>query len=235
MTGVSIGSGPAKAGRPAKSIAAAAAGSQILIDLSKVVLYATNTYGGMKMRKILLAALCLTLATGPSSAAQKAHAVARLAGLDGKPVGTADFAQTNHGVMITFDLHGLGPGVHAIHVHTSGNCDAKVKFTSAGPHFSPEPKNHGFKTKGGPHPGDLPNEFAAADGTLHASVLTNMFSLGNGKKSIFDRDGAAIVVHAKGDDYASQPAGNSGDRIACGVIMRTVGPAGRKGAKRKTH
>ena len=190
------------------------------------------------MHKTITAALCLSLLAGPSLAApaRKARAVAKMSGLDGTALGTVDFAQTGHGVLITFDLHGLRPGAHAIHVHTSGNCDAKVKFTSAGPHFSPEPtKNHGFLTKGGPHPGDLPNQFADAQGNLHASTITNMFSLGNGKKSIFDRDGASIIVHAKADDYVSQPAGNSGDRVACGVIVRTVGPAARKGAKRNAH
>jgi superoxide dismutase, Cu-Zn family len=190
------------------------------------------------MHKIVAAALCLSLLAGPSLAApaRKAHATAKMSGLDGTALGTVDFAQTGHGVLITFDLHGLSPGAHAIHVHTSGNCDAKVKFTSAGPHFSPEPtKNHGFLMKGGPHPGDLPNQFADAQGNLHASTITNMFSLGNGKKSIFDRDGASIIVHAKADDYVSQPAGNSGDRVACGVIVRTIGPAARKGAKRNAH
>ncbi|MBV8976907.1 MAG: superoxide dismutase family protein [Alphaproteobacteria bacterium] len=187
------------------------------------------------MDKVVALAACLVLAAAPALAARKPHAVAKMAGLDGKAMGTVDFAQTNHGVLITFDLHGLSPGPHAIHIHTSGNCDAKVKFTSAGPHFSPEPKNHGFMVKGGPHPGDLPNQFADEAGVLHASTLSNMFSLGNGKKSIFDRDGAAIVVHAKADDYTSQPAGDSGDRVACGVIVRTVGPAARKGAKRNTH
>jgi superoxide dismutase, Cu-Zn family len=182
------------------------------------------------------AALLAVAAPVLGAAAKKAHAVAHMKDLDGKDVGQVDFAQTGHGVLITFDLRGLPPGAHGVHVHTSGNCDAKVKFTSAGPHFAPEPaKLHGFMTKGGPHPGDLPNQWAAGDGTMHASTISNMFSLGNGKKSIFDRDGAAIVVHAKGDDYASQPAGNSGDRIACGVIVRTTGPASRKGAKRRTH
>jgi Cu-Zn family superoxide dismutase len=187
------------------------------------------------MKNTLFCVAALLCAAEPTLAAQKAHAVAHMKALDGSAVGTIDFAQSNHGTLITFDLHGLSPGAHAVHIHTSGNCDAKVKFTSAGPHFSPDPKMHGFMVKGGPHPGDLPNQWAAADGTLHASTTTNSFSLGNSKKSIFDRDGAAIIVHAKGDDYTSQPAGNSGDRIACGVIWRTAGPKSRKGAKRKTH
>ena len=188
------------------------------------------------MQRLFLAAgLCLAAASPAMAAATKSHAVAHMKGLDGSALGTIDFAQTNHGTLIVFDLHGLPPGVHGIHVHTSGNCDAKTKFTSAGPHFSPEPKNHGFLVKGGPHPGYLPNQFASADGSLHASTISNMFALGNGKKSLFDRDGASIIVMAKGDDYTTQPAGNSGDRIACGVIVRTVGPKSRKGAKRNAH
>jgi Cu-Zn family superoxide dismutase len=171
----------------------------------------------------------------PTMAAPRPHAVAHMKGLDGSAAGTVDFAQTGHGVLITFDLRGLPPGAHAIHIHTSGNCDAKVKFTSAGPHFSPDQKLHGLMAKGGPHPGDLPNQWAAADGTLRASTVASTIALGNGKKSIFDRDGAAIIVHAGADDYAGQPAGNSGDRIACGVIERTIGPKARKAAKRTTH
>ena len=170
------------------------------------------------------------------AAASKARAIAKLNGLDGAPVGTATFTATSHGVLIQFDLKGLTPGPHAIHIHTSGNCDAKVAFTSAGPHFSPEPnKMHGYLAMHGAHAGDLPNQFAASDGTLHASVISNAFSLGDGKKSIFDRDGASIVVHAKADDYMSQPAGNAGDRVACGVIVRTAAPGSRKGGKHKAH
>lgn len=171
-----------------------------------------------------------------AAAGSKARAVARLVDRTGKPAGTATFTATSHGVLIVFDLKGLAPGPHAIHVHTSGNCDPKVAFTSAGPHFSSEPSRmHGYLSAHGPHAGDLPNEFAAADGTLKASVITNAFTIGNGKKSIFDRDGAAIVVHGGADDYMSQPAGNAGDRVACGVIMRTAGPGVRKGGTHRAH
>jgi Cu-Zn family superoxide dismutase len=164
----------------------------------------------------------------PVLAAQKPRAIARLAGLDGKPLGTADFRAVNRGVIIEFDLHGLPPGPHAMHLHTSGNCDAKTGFTSAGPILTLIPgKQHGFLAEGGPEAGDLPNQFADAAGQLHASVLTSSFSLGNGKRSIFDRDGVSLIVDARGDDYHTQPLGNAGTRIACGVVMRTIGPKAR--------
>ena len=183
-------------------------------------------------RVLALCLLGLALAAAPAAAAQKAKAVARLAGLDGKPLGTAEFSAVNRGVLITFDLHDLPPGAHAIHLHTSGNCDAKSGFTAAGPILTLIPgKQHGYLAEGGPEAGDLPNQFAGADGRLHASVVTTGFSLGNGKRSIFDRDGVALIVDARGDDYRTQPLGNAGNRIACGVVMRTVGPA----ARRKPH
>ena len=182
--------------------------------------------------------LGLTLASIPPviGAASKARAVAHLAARNGESAGTATFIATSHGVLIELDVKGLTPGPHAVHIHTSGNCDPKVAFTSAGPDLSFEPtKMHGFLAPHGPHANDLPNEFAASDGTLRASVINNAISLGNGKKSIFDRDGASIIIHAKADDYVSQPAGNAGDRVACGVIERTVAPGARKGGKRKAH
>jgi Cu-Zn family superoxide dismutase len=171
-----------------------------------------------------------SLFVSPATAALKARAIAHLTGLDGKPAGTVDFAGLNHGVLVTFDLHDLAPGAHGIHLHTSGNCDAKSGFTAAGPILSLAPgKKHGFLAEGGPEAGDLPNQFAGADGRLHASVVTNSFTLGNGKKSIFDRDGVAIIIDQRGDDYRTQPLGNAGNRIACGVIVRTRGPAVWKG------
>jgi Cu-Zn family superoxide dismutase len=185
------------------------------------------------MRALVLFLLAAGLAA-PAAAASKAHAVAKLIGLDGKPAGRASFQQTSHGVLIEIELHGLQPGAHAVMIHTTAACDPKQLFTSAGPDFSFEPtKLHGFFVKGGPRPGDLPNQFAAADGTLHASTITNAFSLGNGKKSIFDRDGASIIVHANADDYTTQPDGDAGARLACGTIIRTQGPNARKKSSRK--
>ena len=180
------------------------------------------------IRHCVLSLLALLLFCAPAGAAQKAKAIARLASLEGKPVGTVEFSALGHGVLIAFDLHDLTPGAHAIHLHTSGNCNAKAGFTTAGPILSLTPgKLHGYLAEGGPLAGDLPNQFAGADGRLHASVVTNSFSLGNGKKSIFDRDGVAVIVDQRGDDYRTQPLGNAGNRIACGVVTRTVGPAPR--------
>ena len=190
--------------------------------------------GELMTRYSALFLLALMLACLPAAAAQKAKAIARLVSRDGKPVGTAEFAALGRGVLVTFDLHDLPPGAHGIHLHTSGNCDAKTGFTAAGPILTLIPgKQHGYLAEGGPEAGDLPNQFAGADGRLHASTVTAGFSLGNGKRSIFDRDGVAIIVDARGDDYRTQPLGNAGERIACGVVMRTVGPAARRRAKTK--
>ena len=181
----------------------------------------------MKRWAVILLSVMLT--AGSAAAAPKPRAIAHLSGLDGKPLGTADFRAVNRGILIEFDLHGLPPGPHALHLHGSGNCDPKTGFTSAGPILTLIPgKQHGYLAEGGPEAGDLPTQFAGEDGKLHASVLTSGFSLGNGKRSIFDRDGVALILDQRGDDYRTQPLGNAGNRIACGVVMRTVGPAARR-------
>ncbi len=174
-----------------------------------------------------LAALSLIALAAPAFA--KPRAVAHLKGLDGKPLGIATFSAVDRGVLVEFDLSGLPPGPHGIHLHVAGNCDPATGFTSAGPILSlgPVVRKHGFLAEGGPLAGDLPNQFAAADGHLHAQTLTNAFALGNGKRSIFDRDGVAVIVNQRGDDYRSQPMGESGARIACGVVIRTQGPLPR--------
>ncbi|HUJ26987.1 MAG TPA: superoxide dismutase family protein [Myxococcales bacterium] len=159
------------------------------------------------MHTLILAALL--------AQAQPASTEVKLADGAGKPVGTAKLTQTAHGVLIAVELHDMKPGSHAIHLHETGKCEGPA-FKSAGGHFNPAKKQHGFMTAEGPHAGDLPNievgpegharaEFIAADATMDA---------------LQDADGSALVIHAKQDDYKSQPAGDAGDRVACGVISK---------------
>jgi Cu-Zn family superoxide dismutase len=192
------------------------------------------------MRSLFGAVLIAGVLVVPAVAESKAHARARMIGLSGKELGTVELSQTARGVLIALDLHGLPPGEHAVHVHAVGACDPRTHFASAGPHLSVDPqvftpRAHGYFARGGPDDGDLPNEFAAGDGTLRAATITNAFTLGNGGKSIFDRDGASIVINARADDYLGQPGGNSGEPIACGVILRTVTPGARRGGSHRAH
>ncbi len=170
----------------------------------------------------------LALAVGLCAQAEAgAAAEAKLFALDRSVIGHATFRATPHGVLIEIEVKGLPPGPHAIFLHSTASCDPGTRFTSAGPIFSFDGERpHGYFAKGGPRAGDLPMQFAAADGTLHASIATTAISLGDGAKSIFDRDGVSIIVHAKGDDYLSQPDGNAGARLACGTIIRTIAPGG---------
>jgi len=173
---------------------------------------------------VLLAAFWIPAKAG-------AAASARMIDLNGKEVGRANFKAAPHGVLIELDLRGLSPGAHAVMLHAAASCDAKTGFASAGPALSFDAmRPHGYFAKGGPRTGDLPNQFAGSDGVLHASFFSTAFSLGDGKKSIFDGDGASLIVHAGPDDYVSQPEGRAGARVACGTILRTAGP--RKSTRR---
>lgn len=182
---------------------------------------------------LFLACAAALLMSSPALAASRAQALAKLKDLDGKPVGTAAFSTLNRGaVLIVLDLTGLPPGPHGLHLHVSGNCDAPSGFTKAGPILSLQPgRRHGYLAEDGPMTGDLPNQFAGADGRLKASIVTNAFTLGNGKRSIFDRDGVSLIVKQRADDYRTQPLGNAGTRIACGVVVRTVHPPARRRPK----
>jgi Cu-Zn family superoxide dismutase len=134
-----------------------------------------------------------------------------------KRVGEALLRETPHGVLVTVDLQGLPPGEHGFHLHEVGQC--VPPFTSAGGHANPTHKHHGLVVPQGPHAGDLPNVFVLENGSLRADVLDRDATLMPGKpNSIVDRDGASLVIHADADDYATDPAGNSGDRIVCGVV-----------------
>ncbi len=137
----------------------------------------------------------------------------------GRKVGEATLRQTPRGVLMMLDVSGLPPGEHGFHLHEVGKCEGATKFKSAGDHYAPQGRNeHGFHTSGGPHAGDMANQFVGEDGRLRAHVLNEAVTLMPGKVSLLDADGTAIVIHAAPDDYLTQPSGNSGDRIACAVI-----------------
>jgi Cu-Zn family superoxide dismutase len=148
----------------------------------------------------------------------RSTAHADLSDASGQPVGSATLTQTPHGVLISAQLHDLPPGQHAFHVHAVGEC--KPPFTSAGGHFNPTGKQHGIENPAGMHAGDMPNLTVPESGTIQFQVLNTMTSLSEGDNHILDDDGAALVVHATADDYKTDPAGNAGARIACGVITR---------------
>jgi Cu-Zn family superoxide dismutase len=137
----------------------------------------------------------------------------------GQAVGTARLTSTPNGVLLEADLNGLPAGEHALHVHETGRCEPP-QYTSAGDHFSPQRKRHGFLDPEGPHAGDLPNIHVQA-AALTIEYLIDGVTLQGGANALLDRDGAAIVVHAEPDDYRTDPAGNGGNRIACGVIEKT--------------
>jgi superoxide dismutase, Cu-Zn family len=144
---------------------------------------------------------------------------AELHNSDGKQVGTAEFRQSKEGVRVTVAVKDFPPGLHAVHIHAVGKCEGP-QFTSAGGHFNPAGKKHGLRNPEGPHAGDLPDLFATNAGTGRFETVSDAVTLGAGANSVFDQDGSAIVIHASADDNTTDPSGNSGDRIACGVITK---------------
>jgi superoxide dismutase, Cu-Zn family len=147
---------------------------------------------------------------------------AELKNTSGQTVGTANFTQAGNVVRILVEAKGLPPGPHAVHVHAVGKCEPP-DFSSAGPHFNPTNKQHGALNPQGPHAGDLPNLTVAPDGTGRMETTTEQLSLGSGPTSVWDADGSAVIVHANADDFKTDPTGNAGARIACGVLVKPPG------------
>ena len=145
---------------------------------------------------------------------------AALADSQGRAVGQALLQQTPHGVLFKLELKNATPGIHGLHMHDVGRCDPPT-FESAGGHFNPARREHGFFNSNGPHAGDLPN-IAVPNSTEHALefFLTDL-TIEPGPHSLMDGNGTAVVIHARPDDYSSDPAGESGDRLACGVLARS--------------
>ena len=181
----------------------------------------------MKTRALLTAAvLCLAgpaFAQGKAPAAKKdekaaaaaagATAKAELKDQKGQSVGELTLTETPHGILIKGSLSNIPPGEHAIHIHEAGKCEAP--FQTAGGHLNPAKKKHGILAAEGKHEGDLPNLHVGADGKVQFDAFAHDLKL----KDVQDQDGAAVVVHAGVDDYKSDPTGNAGDRIACGVVQ----------------
>jgi Cu-Zn family superoxide dismutase len=131
----------------------------------------------------------------------------------------ATLTQTPGGVHIVLEATGLPPGPKGVHIHEVGTCVAP-QFTSAGGHFNPDKKQHGTMNPAGPHAGDLPNITVGADGRGRLETTTERVTLGAGTTSLFDGDGSALVVHGGPDDFRTDPTGNSGGRLLCGVVTR---------------
>lgn len=153
---------------------------------------------------------------GEKGGAASAEAVIKDSG--GKTVGTAVLTQTARGVILVVAVTQLPPGSHGIHVHAIGKCDPP-DFKTAGGHFNPLAKKHGLKSPEGAHAGDLPNLVVGPDGAgkMSATLMNATLELGD-PLSLLNSNGTSIVIHAKADDEVADPSGNSGDRIACGII-----------------
>lgn len=168
------------------------------------------------IRLFSIAALSVLLGAGTASA-QMAHV--DLKDAKGNSVGMAMISPaTGGGVSIALDLKGLPPGEHALHFHAVPKCEAP--FASAGGHFNPAGKKHGMQNPEGAHAGDMPNVTVAANGTARTTIVNRSVTMGSEPNSMYANGGTALMIHAGPDDMKTDPAGNAGDRIACGAITK---------------
>lgn len=153
--------------------------------------------------------------------APKYQAKAEIYNSDGRQIGRAVFFETVEGVKVIVEVVGIPSGNHGVHIHQFGLCE-RPEFKTAGDHFNPSSKQHGFKNKSGQHAGDMPN-LKVEDESLAGRLefILNDVNLGSGKSSLLKENGTSIVIHASYDDELTNPSGNSGTRIACGVIQPT--------------
>jgi len=164
-------------------------------------------------------AIALCLAALPLGARAGPAASAELRDVAGRVVGTASFEPAAEGVAVEVQVTGLRPGAHGFHVHDVGTC-TPPDFKAAGGHFNPTGRKHGLTNPAGHHGGDLPNLVVGADGAGKATALLRGVTLDGAAASLFHPGGTSVVVHADADDGMTDPAGNSGARIACGVVVR---------------
>ena len=163
----------------------------------------------------VLATALMTALTWPAAAET---GKAALHDKSGKDVGLVELSQTPAGVLLKLSLKGLPAGEHAFHIHAAAKCEPPT-FESAGPHFNPAQKKHGKLNPEGHHAGDMDNIVVPASGNLALKMVNKDITLEKGKpNSVFQEGGTAVVIHAAKDDYTTDPTGNAGDRIACGVV-----------------
>ena len=160
-----------------------------------------------------------TPATAETSATPQTIA---LNGGDGRPVGSVTLTEDTTGVAMKLDASAIAAGTHGLHLHEKGLCEGP-KFESAGAHWNPTNKKHGRDNPEGVHLGDLANLEVPASGTASISLQVTGVLVGSGVNPLADADGTSLVVHAKADDYKTDPSGNSGDRVACAVIAPATG------------
>jgi Cu-Zn family superoxide dismutase len=173
------------------------------------------------MHRLLAALACIgpvAIGFAGSALANSETATAMIKLATGGDAGTVTFTAGTAGVLLKFELKGLPPGPHAVHVYETGTCEGN--FDSAGGIYNPLGARHGFLAEEGPMAGDLPNIHAGADGTVTAEMLSPFLTLSaDTDESLFDADGASLVILANADDYETDPDGGAGSRLGCGVII----------------
>lgn len=168
------------------------------------------------VRAVAVGLLTVGLGVSPVSAMGE-RANVEMKDASGKSLGNIVVTETTGGALIQVKLTGLPPGPHGFHIHETGKCEGD--FSSAGGILNPLGAKHGFSNEEGPMAGDLPNLIVPANGELEVELITTLVSL-SGEEGIFDSDGAALILFEKGDNYTSDPEGDAGARIACGVFTK---------------